>query len=168
MAIRDLITRNRGQGRLPVRHEEEHPFFSLQRSINDVFDSFFGELGRSPFLGMEEWRGQFAPSIDVKESDRQIEITAELPGIDEKDIDVSLTKEALVLKGEKKEEKEEKKEGYWHTERRYGSFQRVIPLPEAIDTEKAEATFKKGVLHISIPKTAEAAAVGKKIAIKTE
>ncbi len=130
--------------------------------------SVFSDFGRSPFFGDEEWRGQFAPSIDVKDKDKKIEITAELPGMDEKDIDLSLTKDALVLKGEKKEEREEKEDGYWHTERRYGSFQRVIPLPDAIDTEKAEATFKKGVLQISIPKTAEAATAGKKIDIKTE
>ncbi len=168
MAIRDLITRNRGQSRLPIRREEENPFLSLQRNINDVFDSFFSDFGRWPFYDIEELRGQFVPSIDVKESDKNIEITAELPGMDENDIELSLTKEALVLKGEKREEKEEEGEGYWHSERRYGSFQRMIPLPDTIDPDKAEATFKKGVLRVSIPKTAEAQAAGKKIEIKTE
>ncbi|MDD5475821.1 MAG: Hsp20/alpha crystallin family protein [Syntrophales bacterium] len=168
MITRDLITGNRWRNRLPSRREEENPVTSLQRTINDVFDSFMGDIGRLQFPGIEDWRGQFAPNIDVKENDKEIEVTAELPGMDEKDIDVSITKDALVLRGEKKEEKEEKDKGYWHTERRYGSFQRVIPLPEAIDTDKAEAGFKKGVLSIRIPKTGEAEKAGKKIAIKTE
>jgi len=168
VAIRDLIPGNRSRSRLPVRREEEHPFVSLQRNINDVFDSFFSDFGRFPFYDMEEWQGSFAPSIDVRENDSEIEITAELPGMDENDIDVSLTKDALVLKGEKKDEKEEKDKGYWHMERRYGSFQRMIPMPEGIDDEKAEASFKKGVLKIRVPKTAEAASAGKKIDIKTE
>lgn len=168
MTIRDIITRGRGRFATPARREDENPVTSLQRSINDVFNSFFADFPRFPVSGMEEWREQFAPTIDVKEADKEIVITAELPGMDENDIDVSLTTDALVIKGEKKEEKEETDEGSWYSERRYGSFQRVIPLPEAIDRDKTEASFKKGVLSIRIPKTGKAEAAGKKIAIKAE
>ncbi|MCK9229412.1 MAG: Hsp20/alpha crystallin family protein [Syntrophales bacterium] len=168
MTIRDLVTWGRGRFGVPARREDENPVTSLQRNINDMFDSFFADFPRFPGHGMDEWRGRFAPSIDVKEEDKEIEITAELPGMDENDIDVSITHEALVIKGEKKEEKEEEGKGYRHSERRYGSFQRVIPLPESIDRDKAEASFKKGVLSIRIPKTGEAETAGKKISIKTE
>lgn len=168
MTIRDLVTWGRGRFGMPARREDENPVTTLQRGINDAFDSFFADFPRFPSSGMDEWRGQFAPTIDVKETDREIEITAELPGMDENDIDVSLTNDTLVIKGEKKEEKEEKDKGYWYSERRYGSFQRVIPLPEAIDRETTEASFRKGVLSIRIPKTSEAVTAGKKIAIKAE
>lgn len=168
MTIRDLVSWGRGRVGMPTHREDENPVTSLQRSINDVFDSFFADFPRFPSSGMEELRGQFAPTIDVKEEEKVIEITAELPGMDENDIDVSLTNDALVIKGEKKEEKEEKDKGYWYSERRYGSFQRVIPVPEAIDRDKTEASFKKGVLSIRIPKTGEAVTAGKKIAIKAE
>ncbi len=168
MTIKDLVSGSRRKTALTKR-EEDVPFFSLQRRVNDLFDSFFSDFG-SAGEEIGPWGGgrQFMPTIDVKESDQAIEVTAELPGMDEKDLDVSLTKDALVLKGEKREEKEEKGKDYWQTERRYGSFHRVIPLPEYIDTEKVEATFKKGVLHITIYKTEGAAEAGKKIAIKTE
>jgi HSP20 family protein len=169
MTIRDLITRNRAKRFLPVsRREEEHPVFSLQREMNQLFDSFFRGFDLSPFGDMDEWEGEFYPKIDVKESNEQIEIMAELPGLDEKDIEVSLTGDALILKGQKKEEKEEKKKNYWRTERHYGSFHRVIPMPEEIDTEKVGAIFKKGVLHITVPKTAKVESVGKKIHIALE
>jgi len=88
--------------------------------------------------------------------------------MDEKDVEVLLSDDALTIKGEKKEEKEDKGKNYYHVERSFGSFQRVIPLPPGIDFQKAEAAFKKGILSISLPKTAEAKARGKKIAIKSE
>ncbi len=168
MTIKDLVTRNRWRRSLPVRREEEHPFYALQKQVNDLFDSFFRGSEISPFREFDEWYGDFSPHIDVKENDKEILIQAELPGLDEKDIEVLLTSNSLTLKGEKKEEKEEKDKGYWHTERRYGSFSRVIPLPEEIDAEKVKADFRKGVLHVTLPKTKETAVMGKKIAIKTE
>lgn len=168
MAIRDLIRRNKQGGSLPARREERYPLFSLQRQMNQLFDSFFRDFEIEPFRAMDEWYGEFSPQIDVKENDKEISVTAELPGMDEKDIDVSLSGDSLVLKGEKKEEKEEKDKNCWHMERCYGSFYRSIPLPEEIDREKADASFKKGILRITIPKTAKAASSGKKIPIKTE
>ena len=112
--------------------------------------------------------GAFHPNIDVTETDKEIRVSAELPGMDNKDINVSLTKESLTITGEKKEEKEEKKKDYYRMERSYGSFSRTIPMPVEIDTDKAKALFKKGVLTITLPKTAKAIKEKKKISIKAE
>jgi len=168
MTIRDLVTRNRERRNLPVWREREHPFSSLQKQMNELFDSFFTGFERSPFGALEEWQGEFMPTVDVRESDKEITVSAELPGMDERDIDVSLSNDALTLKGEKKEEKEEKNKSYWHVERRYGSFHRVIPLPEGVETEKVSATFKNGVLTITVPKSAKAGSAKKKITIQSE
>lgn len=168
MTIKYLVKKSRWGKSLPVRREEEHPFFPLQRRMNELFDSFFRGFELEPFGAMGEWYGEFSPQVDVKETEKEISVTAELPGLDEKDIDVSLTSDTLTLKGEKKEEKGEKGESGWRMERRYGSFYREIPLPEEIEAEKVDATFKKGVLRIAIPKTAKAEAAGKKIPIKVE
>lgn len=153
---------------VPVRYEEEHPFYSLQREMNRLFEDFFRGFDITPFGTMSERMRVFSPSIDVKEDEKEISVLAELPGMDEKDIEVLLTENTLTLKGEKKEEKEEKGKDYYHMERAYGSFNRVIPLPQGIDTKKVSATFKKGVLTVKLPKTEEAKAKGKKIPVKAE
>ncbi|MBN1829439.1 MAG: Hsp20/alpha crystallin family protein [Deltaproteobacteria bacterium] len=166
MTVKDLITGG-GKRNLSVRTAEEHPFFSLQRQMNDIFSSFIRGFDVAPFRELGEWEAGFSPRVDVKETDRSIEIAAELPGIDEQDIDISLASDAVTIKGEKREEKEEKNKNCWHMERRYGAFHRVIPLAQEIDADKAEASFKKGVLHVTLPKLKKSE-VGKKIAIKTE
>ena len=153
---------------VPVRYEEEHPFYGLQREMNRLFEDFSRGFDIAPFGTMSERMRAFAPSIDVKEDDKEISVLAELPGMDEKDIEVHLTDNALTLKGEKKEEKEEKGKDYYHMERTYGSFNRVIPLPQGIDTKKVNATFKKGVLTIRLPKTEEAKSKGKRVPVKVE
>ena len=111
--------------------------------------------------------GGFSPSIDVKENDKEFIIKAELPGVEEKDIDVTVTNDAVTIKGEKKEEKEDKDKNYYYMERSYGSFCRVIPLEAEIDSGKAEARFKNGILDIKIPKNQSAKAKGTKVSIKT-
>ena len=162
MPIRDLITR-RPEKSVPARREYENPFYSLQREMNRLMDDFF-EGSLFSRLG-EEWSGTFQPKIDIRENDREFVVSAELPGIDEKEIEVLLSGDSLTIKGEKFE-KEEKDENYRRVERRYGSFNRVIPLPAEIETEKAEANFEKGILNIRLRKT-EAKAGTKKIPIKT-
>jgi HSP20 family protein len=99
-----------------------------------------------------------------------VEVRAELPGIDEKDIDVRLSDGTLTIRGEKKEEREEREEGgsYYVSERRYGSFQRSFRIPEGIDHDKVDASFRKGVLTITLPKTPEAQQKAKKIEVKGE
>jgi HSP20 family protein len=104
--------------------------------------------------------------VDVAERENEYEITAELPGMEEKDIEVNVSDDLLTIKGEKREEKEEKKKDYYVSERRYGSFQRSFSLPDGIDANKIEAKFINGVLTVILPKTPEAQKKQKKIEIK--
>ena len=106
------------------------------------------------------------PAVDIAESEKAYEITAELPGMDEKNIEVKVTDGSLTIKGEKQEEKEEKEKDYYLQERRYGSFERSFELPESVDPDKIEASFKKGVLTVTLPKKAEAQKPAKKIEVK--
>jgi len=132
--------------------------------MNRLFDDFFRGADLMP---ARERLNRFVPSLDVRENDKEVTIKAELPGMDEKDVELLVTENSLTLKGEKKEEKEDKGKDYYHMERSYGSFQRVIPLPEGIDINKVEAKFKKGVLSINLPKLESARTKGKKIEIKS-
>ncbi len=150
---------------VPVRREEYNPFSLLRQEMNTLFDNFFRGFDLEPIAGRF---GTFSPNIDVKESDKDISVTAELPGMDDKDIDVSLTKDSLTIKGEKKEEKEEKGKDYYRMERSFGSFSRTIPLPVEIDMDKVKAEFKKGLLTVTLPKTAKAIKETKKIPVKAD
>jgi HSP20 family protein len=106
------------------------------------------------------------PAVDIAETDKGYEITAELPGLDEKNIEVKLANGSLTIKGEKQEEKEEKEKGYYLHERHFGAFERCFRMPEGVDGDKIEATFKKGVLTVTLPKTPEAQKAEKKITVK--
>jgi HSP20 family protein len=163
MAIRNLVPFRKKS--VPVRREGENPFALLRREMDSLFDNFFRGFDVEPF---ESRLGAFSPKVDVTENDKEIKVTAELPGMDEKDIDVSLQSDMLTIKGEKKEEKEDKGKDYYRMERSYGSFSRSIPLPVEVETNKIEAKFKKGVLSITLPKTAKAVAETKKIPVKVE
>jgi HSP20 family protein len=156
MSITDLIPWRRDERRVPVRREEERSLLSFQQEMNRLFGHFLGGWGMAPFRGLEESWDAFSPRVDVVEGDKAVTVSAELPGLDEKEIDVSLSHGVLTISGEKREEKEDKGKNYYRMERSYGSFQRSIPLPSEVDEDKAEATFKKGVLTITLPKTAEA------------
>jgi len=105
------------------------------------------------------------PAVDIAEKDKEYEITAELPGMDEKNIDVKFADGLLTIKGEKKEEKEEKKKDFYLSERRYGSFQRSFQVPVSVDADKIEAKFANGVLTVRLPKSPEAQKNEKKITI---
>jgi HSP20 family protein len=143
--------------------------------MDRLFDDFGRDLWSSPFhrpmWPVEAfWRRQLpwgaAPAVDVIESEKAYEITAELPGLDEKNIEVKLANGGLTIKGEKSEEKEEKKKDYYLHERRFGSFERSFRVPEGVDADKIEATFQKGVLTVTLPKASEAQKAEKKIAVK--
>lgn len=164
MDFRDLIPWGWARKDVPVRREESNPFTSLQHNINRVFDDFFSGSNLEPFGRLTG----FTPRVDITEDDKEVKVSAELPGMDEKDIDVSVTKKALTIKGEKKEEKEDKGEGYYRCERSFGSFHRAIPLDSEIDTDKVEASFKKGVLNIVLPKSSEFVKETKKVTVKSE
>jgi HSP20 family protein len=152
------------------------PFGSLRREIDRLFEDFDRGLWRSPFgrsvFDVEPFSPRqlttwsTAPAVDVAEKDNAYEVTAELPGMDEKNIDVKLVNGSLTIKGEKKEEKEEKKKDYYLSERHFGSFERSFALPEGVDIDKVEATFKKGVLTVKLPKKPEAIKPEKKIEVK--
>jgi HSP20 family protein len=163
MAIKNLVPF--GKKSVPIRRDEESPFVSLRREMDSLFDNFFRGFNVEPF---DSRLGGFSPRIDVTEDGKKIKISAELPGMDEKDIDLSMQNDTLTIKGEKREEKEDKGKDYYRMERSYGSFIRTIPLPVEVDTDKVEAKFKKGVLSITLPKTAEAVAETKKISVKVE
>ncbi len=131
------------------RRDQNDPFAAMQKEINRVFEDF----GRGSLANLSN--GDVSPRIDVAETDSAVEVTAELPGIDEKDIDVVLRDDVLTIKGEKKNEKEERKKDYHLIERSYGSFARSIRLPFEADSEAVKASFAKGVLKVSITKPAE-------------
>jgi HSP20 family protein len=151
------------------------PFENLRREVDRLFEDFDGGLWRSPFrrslFDIEPFRRAEAafgalPAVDVTESDKAYEITAELPGMDEKNIDVKFANGVLTIKGEKQDEKEEKQKDYYVRERSYGSFERSFQVPDGVDADKIEANFKKGVLTLSLPKNAEAQKAEKKITVK--
>ena len=146
----------------------DHPFYSLQHQMNSLFDDFFYGFDVAPRSLAGGGSGTFSPSIDVKESDKDFTTRAELPGVEEKDVEVTVTNDTVTINGEKKEEKEDKGKNYYYMERSYGSFNRVIPLAVETDANKAEANFKNGVLNIAIPKSAAAKAKGTKVPIKAE
>ncbi len=151
------------------------PFQSLRQEIDRVFEGFHRGLhvlpfGRTMFDIEPTWpRGMIqgiALAVDIAEKDKEYQLTAELPGMDEHHVEVKLSNGVLTVKGEKTEEKEEREKDYHLTERRYGSFQRSFTLPDDVDTNKIAASFKNGVLTISLPKSAEALKSEKKIEVK--
>src|SRR5690606_1340736 len=130
------------------------PFDSLRRDIDQWFNEFGNRFGRLPI--QHELPFVASPPVDVVEKDGAYEITAELPGISEPDLEVKCTGDTITIKGEKKEEKEEKKKDYYLSERRFGTFRRSFRMPEGTDPDKIKATFKDGVLTLTLPKTPEA------------
>jgi HSP20 family protein len=124
---------------------------TLRDEMNRLFDDFFG-FAPMPGLPLTRWVA-FAPSVDVAETANALVVKAELPGMSPEDVDINLTGNVLTLKGEKKEEREDKEANWYRVERSYGQFQRAFVLPESIDPEKVTANFDKGVLTIEIAKT---------------
>ena len=143
---------------VPWRRRDE--LTSFRREMDRLFDRFFEGW---PFrLSAEE--GEWAPSVDVSETAKEVIVKAELPGMDPKDVDVTVRGDVLSLRGERKREEEEKGENFHRLERSYGAFARSIRLPAEVDAAKVKATYKNGVLNISLPKTKAASA--KKIEVK--
>jgi HSP20 family protein len=149
---------------------------SAPAGVPDIWKSFRGEMDRlfdrfsfpslpSLFGGQKDFSFN-VPAVDVTEDNKAYKIAAELPGLDEKDIEVTVNDDMLVLKGEKRQEKEENDKNTYVSERSYGSFQRAFSLPTGVDRNKITADFSKGVLTMTLPKTAEAQHQQKKVAIK--
>lgn len=149
----------------PVAVRKEPMFVSLQHEMNRLFDEFRQNLGFSTHPWTEALT-EYATKVDVKDNDNRVVVTMEIPGVDMKDIELSMRGDGLVVKGEKKEEKEEKEKGYYRIERTYGSFYRMIPIPCEVDRDNVEATYKDGVLKVTLPKTKETLQNEKKISVK--
>ena len=141
------------------------PLAALRGEMDRLFESFF----REPLGGLDwsPWgSGKWSPAVDLAENDKEVTVRAELPGIDPKDLDISISGNQLVLSGEKKESSETQEKDFYHSETRFGSFRRVIPLPEGVDTENVDAQYANGVLTLRLKKTAPAPA--KKIEVKVK
>ena len=152
-----------------------HPFHALHEEIDRLFADFgrgFPTLaiGRDRFASRPFWGAgsDLSPAVDVADTGASYQITAELPGLDEKDVEVTVADGVLTIKGEKSAEKEEKKKDYYRAERSFGSFKRSFGLPEGVDQSKIEANFQKGLLTITMPKMAAAQAQAKKMTINTK
>lgn len=168
--------------KLPVKTEDNTPaqaapgiwpgIEQLRQEVDHLFEDFGRGSWLRPFRTFQFepiFRRDFswsAPAVDVAEKDTAFEITAELPGLSPKDVDVSARNGNLVIKGEKHEEKEEEHKGYHVKERQYGSFERSFPIPDGVETSAIEATYNNGVLKVTLPKTADAQKPAKKIEVK--
>ena len=159
MALPDIFRPHRGLRRREPESFLMRPFEDMRRLMEDFWMTPFGETGR--------WGENFIPSVDVKEEDDQVVVAAELPGLDQSDIDVEVTQDSVRIAGEKKKEEKKEEKGYYHRETSYGSFERTIDLPTAVDEDKAEAEFSKGVLTIRLPKSEQAGAKRKKVEVKS-
>lgn len=156
MDIKDLLPWGRDKWSLDAS------FGSLQKEMNRIFDDFTRGLDTRS----RSFLSHFDPKINVAEDAKSIQITAELPGMDEKDVDVSVNDYALTIKGEKKWEQESKEQDHHLVERSYGSFRRVIPLPQGVDTSSIKATFSKGVLKVEVAKSQKVQESTRKIDVK--
>jgi HSP20 family protein len=154
------------RGEIAPRYSD--PFGALRSEMDRLFDSFMGGLPTFPSMfGPSSTRGfALMPSMDIKETDKEISIEAELPGLDEKDVSLTIQNGVLTIEGEKKFEHEEEKENYHVMERRYGGFQRSLRIPDTVNEDKIDARFDKGVLKVVLPKRPEVAAEQRKIEIK--
>jgi HSP20 family protein len=166
MSLKDLVTRKSTD----VAHEERNPFNALQTRMNQLFDDFGKGLSWPSLWGrdFDSQIGAFMPNVEVSENDKSVTVSAEIPGMAEKDIELRLSddNQLLMLRGEKKLVTEKKEDNYVRTERSYGSFRRMIPLPTAVMEDGIEATCKDGVLVVKMAKAPEEKAGSRKIPIK--
>jgi len=167
MTLYSLVPWKRNRSNIAVRSSgNENPFWALQQQTNRLFDDFFDSFGMEPFGRAGDWGVGFSPDANVTEDDKNVHVSVELPGMDAEDIELSLNDNVLTIKGEKKQEHEQRDKGYHHIERSYGTFERVLNLPAEVDDAKAEAKFEKGVLRVALPKKALEERKVKRIAIR--
>jgi HSP20 family protein len=148
MSLKNLLPSLAKKG-IPVKYDYS-PLNVFSRDFDRFFDDFFSGFELEPFGSQA---GSFNPNIEVSDSEKEITVSVELPGLEEKDIDISIAQDTLTISGEKKREHEKKEKGYFLKERTYGSFRRSIPLQYETEPKKAKARFKKGVLTITLPKS---------------
>ncbi len=166
MLFRDLIPTARKN--VPSQARGLDPFHAMQQEMNRLFEDFWPDFEAPALVGGNGGLAALrAPKIDVSETEKEIAVTAELPGLEEKDVEVTFADGTLIIAGEHKAEKEEKDEDkkYYVKERSYGSFKRVLAIGVNIDEDKIKAEFKNGVLNVTLPKAPEAVAKTKRIPI---
>jgi HSP20 family protein len=165
MSIHDLVPWNWGSKAVPVRRQRVNR--DLESRFSSLFDDFFEGFPMS-FEGVRSEQKRFVPRVNVKDTEEALLVSAEVPGMDEADLDITLDRDSLIIKGEKKFEKEEsEKDGYHYVERHYGSFQRVVPLQVEINEDDVKANFKNGVLSITLPKTSNGQKQKRKISLQS-
>jgi HSP20 family protein len=164
MGFRDLVPWTKSQ-QLSTGREAFDPFLTLHREMNRLFDDVFRGFGSPGRIGSPLLEGQFGwPRLELTETDKAVTISAELPGLSEKDVQVEIANGVLSIHGEKKAERSDQSKLF--SERYYGSFERQIPL-EGVEADKAKADFKNGVLTVTVPKSEQAEANVKRIAINS-
>ncbi|MBO1905742.1 Hsp20/alpha crystallin family protein [Microvirga sp. 3-52] len=162
MNMRDLIPWGRNQQTTPSRYRDEgDPFLTLHREMNRLFDDVFRGFDMVPFGGMSRMAGW--PHMEVVENDKDVRISAELPGLEDKDVEILMGDGVLTIRGEKKSEIEDKERAF--SERTYGRFERRIPLAWEVEEDKIDASFRSGVLTLTLPKSAESRPEARRITI---
>jgi len=171
MTLKDMVPWRWGG----LRHwdEESRPYESflremdsLHKEMDRLFEDFWKGSTSQTFMTQPWQQGALSPRIDESEDEKSFHIKVELPGMDKDDVDVTLSGGVLTIRGEKKQEEEEKGKNFYRKERSFGSFRRSLPIPVDVDETRVEAKFEKGVLFIELPKTAEAIKKVKHISIK--
>ncbi|ABD88013.1 Hsp20/alpha crystallin family protein [Rhodopseudomonas palustris] len=167
MNMRDIIPWSRGNAQPLARFDDEaNPFLSLHREMNRLFDDAFRGFDVPTSFGRLAPLGGAWPKLDISDTEKELKITADVPGLEEKDIEVLLDDGTLTLRGEKTSETNDKDRQF--TERFYGRFERRIPLDYEVAEDKVTAAFKNGVLTVTLPKTERAVTKSKKIAITSQ
>jgi HSP20 family protein len=164
MPISDILPWNRGSAKIPIKRNQIDLSKGFPEPASRTMDEFFNNAFRSIMAPLES----FCPQVDVIENEKDLKVVAEIPGIDEKDIQVTLSDDILSISGFKETEKEEKGKRFHHIERISGSFKRDVPLPVQVDVDRVEAVFKNGVITITLPKIYLSLSKGKHIAIRRE
>ena len=162
MTMRPIVPFGWGGSMLPGRSASDDPFVRLWSDVDRLFSDTFRGTGRSEGHPM----GNIGLPLEVSETGTEVKVVAELPGVDEKDVSIEIAGDLLTIRGEKKVAEERKEEGYYLAERRYGTFSRALRLPYTVEADKVQATFKNGVLTITMPKPAELQQQVKRIEVK--
>jgi HSP20 family protein len=157
----------RDRSQTPARREDLYdPFSTFRREVDRLFDDVFNGFGRQASRSLGPWQ-DVTPTMDLTENESEIVVTAELPGIDDKDFEVTVAGDLLTVKGEKKAEQERRNGDACYVERRFGAFSRSVHLPFEVKDEKVDATYDKGVLTIRVPKPAAMQRAARRIEVRT-
>ena len=169
MSIHDLIPKKKAEGSIYKHHDQEADYLSnFQNSLNDLFNDFFRRpFGLNTFSENFPAQSSFLPELDISDTEKELRISADIPGMKAEDIDIQLDGATLTISGDKTTEKEDKGKHFYRQERSHGSFLRSIPLPEEVEEDQISASYKQGVLNIILPKTSPKTGERNRIKIKT-